>query len=77
MGPIPTPREGEHSARTASTPAAWNTRLCAMGCSGDLTTHLFLAANSTSQFACLCTLRTVRALEPGKALVLILGGSRA
>ena len=76
VGPIPTPREGEHSARTASTPAAWNTRLCAMGCSGDLTTHLFLAANSTSQFACLCTLPTVRALEPGYLYIPFQGGSR-
>ena len=76
VGPIPTPREGEHSARTASTPAAWNTRLCAMGCSGDLTTHLFLGANSTWQFPCLCTLRTVRALEPSKAPISFEGGSR-
>ena len=76
VGPIPTPREGEHSARTASTPAAWNTRLCAMGCSGDLTTHLSLGANPTSQFPCLCTLRTVRALEPGNLYNPFPGGSR-
>ena len=76
VGPIPTPGEGEHSARTASTPAAWNTRLCAMGCPGDLTTHLSLGPNPTSQFPCLCTLRTVRALEPGNMYAAFQGGSR-
>ena len=76
VGPIPTPREGEHSARTASTPAAWNTRLCALRCSWDLTTHLSLGPNPTSQFPCLCTLRTVRGVEPGKCRVESRGGSR-